>query len=201
MKLFSFILAFLCLFSSAVQAQIEHYSFDKAHTQILFFVDHLGFSMSQGKFHDYEGHFVFDRTVPENSSVSVTISAGSIDMDHEKWNTHMRSQDFFAAGHFPDITFESTEITVTGDKTAKITGDLTMRGKTNAVTLDTRFNRSAKHPFSGDYVAGFSATARLDRTQWGMDYGVPQIGKDVRIRLEVEGIRTESSHKQERTAN
>ena len=193
--------AVLGFLATPAQAQIERYSFDKAHTQILFFVDHLGFSFSQGEFHDYDGGFVFDRTQPENSSVNVTINTASIDMDHEKWDQHMKSADFFDIDNFPTAEFKSTNIEVTGDKTARITGDLTMLGKTNPVTLDVTYNKSGTHPFNGEFVSGFSASATIDRTQWGMDYGVPNVGKNVELRLEVEGFREDSSAETERTAN
>lgn len=193
-------LVFLTSFHTNAQAQIERYSFDKAHTQILFFVDHLGFSFSQGEFHEYDGGFVFDRTQPENSSVEVTIQTASIDMDHEKWNDHMKNADFFDVENFPTMEFKSTDIEVTGEKTARITGDLTMLGETHPVTLDVTYNKSGTHPFNGEYVSGFSATATLDRTQWGMDYGVPNVGQNVELRLEVEGFRQDSSAETERRA-
>jgi len=88
-----FITAFFCtLFVVApAKAQIEIYEFDKAHTQILFFVNHLGFSNSQGEFHDYDGSFQFNRADPEKSKVEVVIKTNSIDMDDTKWNDHMKS--------------------------------------------------------------------------------------------------------------
>ena len=186
---FSFFVFSALSAAQPAQAQIEHYTFDKAHTNILFFVDHLGFSKSQGEFHEYEGGFIFDRTQPQDSSIDVTIKTASIDMDHEKWNAHMKNEDFFDVEKFPDMTFKSTNIEITGDKTAKITGDLTIIGQTHPVTLDVTYNKSGKHPFNGEYVSGFSATTVIDRTKWGMNYGAPAVGKDVHIRLEVEGYR------------
>lgn len=103
--------AAMVLFSPvSAQAAAEPYNFDKAHTQILFFVNHLGFSMSQGEFHDYDGHIIFDRENPENSSVEVEIRAESIDMDDEKWDAHMKNEDFFHVEEYPVITFKSTKI-------------------------------------------------------------------------------------------
>ena len=174
----------------------EHYTFDKAHTQILFFVNHLGFSNSQGEFHDYDGHFVFDREHPEKSSVDVTIKTASIDMDSEKWNEHMTSPDFFNSEAFPDMTFKSTSIKVTGEKTADITGDLTLLGVTKPVVLKTTYNKSDKHPFSGKFVSGFSAKTNIKRSDFGMAYGLPGVGDEVDIRIEVEGYRTEAEEKE-----
>ncbi len=187
-----FIAAFVFFGSMPVSAAVEQYSFDKAHTQILFFVDHLGFSMSQGEFHDYDGGYVFDREKPENSSINVMIKTDSIDMDDEKWDAHMKNADFFNVDEFPDMTFKSTSIVITGDNTADITGDLTILGVTKAVVLKTTYNKSDVHPYSGKFVSGFSATATVKRSEFGMTYGVPGVGDDVEVRIEVEGIRAEA---------
>ncbi len=176
-------------FSSSAFAQIEKYEFDKAHTQILFFVNHLGFSMSQGEFHDYDGHYVFDRGEPAKSKIDVTINTDSIDMDDEKWDTHMKNKDFFDVENHPTMTFKSTAIEVTGENTAKISGDLTLLGVTKPVILDVTHNKSGVHPFSGKYVAGFSGATTIKRSEFGMTYGIPGVGDDVEVRLEVEGVR------------
>tara|TARA_R110002072_G_scaffold145791_1_gene292451 strand:- start:307 stop:942 length:636 start_codon:yes stop_codon:yes gene_type:complete len=171
----------------------EHYNFDKAHTQILFFVDHLGFSTSQGEFLGYDGSFDFDNEHPEKSSVDITIQSASIDMDDTPWDDHMKSKDFFNVEEFPTMTFKSTEIKVTGRETADITGDFTLLGITKPVTLKVKHNKSGKHAFSGKYVSGFSATTQLKRSDFGMVYGLPMIGDDIDIRIEVEGIRDDQA--------
>lgn len=183
--------AMMAGFVSTAQAEPATYSFDKAHTQVLFFVNHLGFSNSQGEFHDYDGVILFDETVPEISKVDVTIKTASIDMDHEKWNDHMRNEDFFNVEKFPDMTFKSTKIEVTGDQTADITGDLTILDVTKPVTLAVTHNKSGKHPFSGKYVSGFSGSTKIKRSDFGMKYGLPLVGDEVTIMLEVEAIREE----------
>ncbi len=192
MRLSLFTLVIAVISTGGAYAAKEKYTFDKAHTQILFFVDHLGFSMSQGEFHDYDGHFVFDRENPENSSVEVNIKTASIDMDHEKWNAHMKNEDFFHVEKFPEMTFKSTSIEQIDDNKGKITGDLTILGVTKPVTLDVTYNKSGTHPFSGDFVSGFSATTTIDRKEYGMTYGLPNIGQMVEVRLEVEGVRQET---------
>ncbi len=183
--------AAIFLVPASAQAQIETYSFDKAHTQILFFVNHLGFSNSQGEFHEYDGQFIFDRDEPAKSSVDVTIQTASIDMDDEKWDAHMKNADFFDVEKFPTMTFKSTGIEVTGENTANITGDLTILGVTKPAVLAVTHNKSDKHAFSGKYVAGFSATTTIKRSEYGMEYGLPLIGDEAQVRIEVEGIRAE----------
>ena len=189
MKILITALAFMVLAVQPAKAEIEIYDFDKAHTQILFFVDHLGFSTSQGEFHDYDGSFYFNINEPEKSKVDVTIKTNSIDMDDKKWNDHMKNADFFDVEKFPTMTFKSTAIKKTGDKTAVITGDITILETTKPVALDVTFNKAAVHPFSQKYVAGFSAKTKIKRSDFGMKYGLPMIGDEVDIMIEVEGLR------------
>jgi len=190
-RLFQFltVLFVVSVMAAPVKAEVETYDFDKAHTQILFFADHLGFSKSQGEFHDYDGFFVFDRGNPENSSVEVTIQTASIDMDHEKWDAHMKNEDFFDVEKYPTMMFKSTGIEVTGDNTANMTGDLTILDVTKPVTLAVTHNKSGQHPFNQKIVAGFSATAMIDRSEWGMTYGLPMMSPEVELRIEVEGYK------------
>jgi len=175
--------------TGATATAADRYIFDTAHTQILFFVDHLGFSKSQGEFHDYDGEFFFDPEDWSNSSVEVTIKTASIDMDYDKWDDHMRNEDFFHVEKFPDMTFKSTKVEQTGDNQGLIHGDLTLLGVTKPVTLNVTFNKAGVHPFNEEYVAGFSADTVIKRSEFGMNYGLPMLGEDVAVRLEVEGYR------------
>ncbi len=190
-RIFQFFAVFFLLSGTQAMAAAETYEFDKAHTQILFFVSHLGFSMSQGEFHDYDGQIVLDRENPENSSVEVVIKTESIDMDDEKWDAHMKDPDFFNVEKFPEMTFKSTGIEVAGEDTAKMTGDLTILGVTKPVVLDVKHNKSGHHPYSGKWVAGFSASTIVKRSEFGMNYGVPNVGDDVEVRIEVEAVRVD----------
>lgn len=185
--------AFIGGFGGVAKADVEQYEFDKAHTQIFFAVNHLGFSNSHGKFLDFDGGFTFDREAPEKSNIDVTIKTASVDMDDEKWDEHLKNADFFNVEEFPEMTFKSTAIEVTGENTANITGDLTLLGVTKPVTLAVTHNKSGEHPFSGKYVAGFSATGTLKRSEFGMNYGLPAVGDDVKIIIEVEGVRKDAA--------
>jgi len=175
-----------------VNAQVEVYEFDKAHTQILFYADHLGFSRSQGEFHEYEGQFIFDRTKPENSKVDVVIKTSSIDMDLDRWDEHMKNKDFFDVENFPEMSFKSTAVEVTGENSANITGDLTILDITKPVVLQTTHNKSGVHPFNNKFIAGFSARTTIDRSEWGMKYGLPMMSPEVEIIIEVEGVKSET---------
>lgn len=177
---------------SPVQAAPLHFTLESPHTQIIFNVSHLGFSHSYGKFTGYSGHITFDPEAPAASSVEVSIDAKSLELNDAKWNEHVRGADFIDAEKFPAITFKSTKIDVTGEKTANITGDLTLHGVTKPVVLAATLNKLDKHPMSGKNVAGFSATASLKRSDFGISYGLPNVGDEVNIIIEVETVPVES---------
>lgn len=180
-------------FSVPAHAEVETYTFDKVHTQIFFAVNHAGYSTSRGKFLDFDGGFTFDRTDPAKSSVEVTIKPAGLDLDDAKWNEHLKNADFFNVEKFPEMTFKSTSIEVTGEKTANITGDLTLLGVTKPVVLAVTHNKSDKRPFGDAYASGFSAKGTLKRSDFGMVYGLPMVGDDVVIEIEVEGERVEGA--------
>lgn len=170
-------------------AVADTYLFDKAHTRILFFVSHLGFSDMPGQFHEFDGGFTFDPDDPESATVNVVIQTASVDMDHDGLNEHLRTDDFFDVANHPTMTFRSSDVEVTGENTGLITGDLTLLGVTRPVVMDVTFNKAGEHPVNDNFVAGFSGTASLSRSDFGMTYLVPAIGDTVDIRLSVEGIR------------
>lgn len=167
---------------------LEKYLLDKPHTQVIFSVNHLGFTNSYGRFLDYEGGFVLDRAHPEKSSIDATIKTTSLDMGDGKWDEHLKSPDFFNVAQFPTMTFKSTNVTKTGEKTADVVGNLTLLGVTKPVTLKVTYNNSGVMPMNDKvYVAGFSATATIKRSDFGMGKYVPMVGDTVNIILEVQG--------------
>lgn len=168
----------------------DDFAIDVAHTNIVFLIDHLGYSTMIGQFQEFSGDFTFDQENVANSKVAVTIKAASVDTDHEARDDHLRSPDFFNVEEFPEITFVSTAAEQIGDNTGTIIGDLTLMGVTKPVTLDVTFNQLSPHPipyYEGIMVAGFSARTTIDRTEFGMGYAAGAIGNEVEFWLEVEG--------------
>lgn len=168
------------------QAAPVDYKLDMAHTAVVFNISHLGFSNMFGRFGEFDGSLKFDTDNIENSEVKVTINTESVNTFHEKRDEHLRSPDFFNAAEFPEMTFESTKITKTGDGTATLEGDLTLLGVTKPVALDLVINKVGPHPFTQQPVAGFTATGVIKRSEFGMNYGLPAIGDEVKIQLDVE---------------
>lgn len=169
----------------------DSFEIDPTHTNVVFLIDHLGYSKMIGDFNEISGSFVFDQENVANSKVELVIQAASIDTDHEARDEHLRSPDFLNVEEFPEITFVSTSVEQTGDNTGKVTGDLTLLGATLPVTLDVTFNSMAPHPipaYNGVMVAGFSARAQVNRIDHGMTYAQGGIGDVLDLIIEVEGF-------------
>ncbi len=179
--------AVLTLAAGSAAAAPERYVFDKAHTDILFFVSHFGFSTMQGEFVEYEGELVLDEENPEQSSIRVTIETASLDTDHAERDAHLRSADFFNVEEHPTMTFESTEVRLVGEEKAEVHGDLTILGQTRPATLTVNLNAKGASPVMPDvYVVGLDAETVIDRTEFGMETFAPAIGEEVAIRISTE---------------
>lgn len=166
------------------------YKIDPAHLSVAFIVDHLGFSKLIGRFNSATGDVTFDKDAVEKSSVSVAIDTASVDTNHAKRDEHLRSPDFFNAKEFPKMTFKSTKIEKTGERTGKLHGDLTMLGVTKPVVLDVTFNKDGVSPASKLETAGFSARGTVKRSDFGMKYGVPAIGDEIQLLIEAEAVKS-----------
>ncbi len=167
-------------------AHAETYTVDASHTNILVSVSHIGFSNMVLEALHPVGTLEFDQTSPESSKINIVMKATNIDGDDEKFNHHLHSADLFNAEKFPEITFNSTSVDVTGENTGKVTGDFTLLGVTKPLTLDVTFNKLGANPFSGKETVGFTATGTLKRSDFGMGYGLPAIGDDITVNINLE---------------
>lgn len=167
----------------------DTYRIDPTHTNVLLKANHIGFANVYLRVHDVDGEFEFDAENPEKSSVSVTMQADSIDGFDEKFTEHLHGSDFFQTETYPIITFASTDIEVTGENTAIITGDLTIKGLSQPAHLNVTFNKAGENPFAKDYRAGFSATGTIKRSDYNIKYALPAVADEVGLVIEAEGIR------------
>lgn len=172
--------------STPAAAAPQAYQFDKAHTNILFFIEHLGFSKMMGEFRSFDGVLNFDPENPAASSVQVSIRVDGVSTDVKALDEHLQKPEFFNTEQFPAITFNSTAVAVVSPGKLKVTGDLTLLGVTKPVTLDVSVNKAAPHPFTKAPAAGFSATATLKRSDFGMSAMLGMLGDDIEIRIETE---------------
>ena len=183
------LLAASLAFAAATPAwSADKYVFDASHSQVLFSYQHLGFSTTYGMFSGFDGTIMLDEADPSKSSVTTSFKADEIITGWEKRTAHFLSPDFFKQG---DISFESTKVDVTGDKTAKITGNLTLNGMTKPVVLDATLNKQAQHPMAGKPWVGFDATTTLKRSDFGLDKFAPAISDAVEVMISVEAMQAE----------
>ena len=185
------ILTAAAIFGATTAFAAEKFVLDASHSQVLFEYDHLGFSTTFGMFSGFEGEITFDEAAPENSSVNVSMPVKSMFTGWEQRHAHFMSGDFFGAEDGDLVTFESTAIEVTGENTAKITGDLTMNDVTKSVVLDTTLNKVGDHPMAGKPWMGFDATTSVMRSDFGLGAFAPAVGDEVAIRISVEAMKAE----------
>lgn len=162
------------------------YKSDPNHRYITFSYFHQGLSRPWVRWRNWDAVLDWDAEDPEASSVSVTIDATSVDSGVDVFDEHLQGERFFDTANHPEITFESTSLTRTGDATGTMTGDLTIKGITKPVTLDVTYNNSTFSERGNEYKIGFSAKGSVNRSEFGMDYLVPVTSDEVEIVIEAE---------------
>ena len=160
------------------------------HAFVQFRVKHLGYSWLYGRFNNFSGNFTYDESDAAANKVSVEIDATSLDTNHAERDKHIRSGDFLDAEQFPTVSFESTSYTATGDNTADLTGNLTLHGVTNEVTISVEHIGGGDDPWGG-FRQGFEGRATIEPGDYGIDM-VGQLGPaagTVELMLTAEGVR------------
>lgn len=144
------------------------WTIDQSHSEIGFVVRHLLVSKVRGAFEKFSGVI---ELAPDFSlsKIEVSIQAASVNTREEARDNHLRSKDFFGSEENPNFIFTSTAVRPTAKESFFVDGDLTMNGITKPVTLNVEFNGTATDPY-GNQKAGFSATAKISRKQWGMQW-------------------------------
>ncbi|WP_136442313.1 YceI family protein [Pacificoceanicola onchidii] len=175
----------------AASAEAVPYALDASHSQIVFSYNHLGYSTTYGMFSGFEGEISWDKEDPAASSVSVSFPVRSMLTGWEGRFQHFMSEDFFGAGEDEMVTFTSTGIEVTGEKTANITGDLTLNGVTKSVVLEASLNQEMEHPMAKKPWAGFDATTTLLRSDYNVGNFAPFVSDEVKVMISVEAMKAE----------
>lgn len=191
------------------------YAVDPAHTSATFRIEHMGISWVSGRFNEASGQCAIDKADAANCSFEITIKAASVDTNNAKRDEHLRSEDFFNAKQFPEMTFKSTSVTkaapatqpgpaasaatkpaqeeskptlAEADAVYEVTGDFTMHGVTKPVTFILRGGKEAEMP-KGTQRIGFFAEFSLKRTDYGMDKLPGAVGNEVKIVVSLEATR------------
>jgi polyisoprenoid-binding protein YceI len=192
------LLACATLLASATASAAEYrYRYDTVHSQILFSVDHNGYSRPFGRLHIARGWLRFDPDDWSHAATELDIDLAGVDMGDAGWNDALKEPAFLDAARVRYAHFASTAVERTDDRHGVLHGRLTLRGITRPVDIPFTFNRQGRTVFGLHTVAGFSATAMLDRTDFGIASSPGSIGHSVSIWLQIEAIREARDHPKE----
>ena len=185
-----FLAAAITLFSTALFAQTT-WNVDNAHSNVKFTVTHLVISEVEGYFKNFKGSITSNNADFNDASVDFSVDINSINTDNENRDKHLKSDDFFNAEQYPNMTFKSTSFKKVSGNKYKLTGNLTIRNITKTVTFDVTYGGTVKDPW-GNTKAGFKATTVINRFDYNLKWntvteaGGAVVGKDVTIDLKLE---------------
>lgn len=166
------------------------YALDQKHASLLFKVDHLGFSSYVGRFEAFDATLDFDAANVSAAHVEAKIDIASLDVANDEFAHTLTGSDWFDATAYPEAVFRSTQVEKTGETTGRMTGDFTLHGVTQPMTLDVTFNGGAQDILRGGYVVGFSARGAFSRKEFGVDKFDGIVGDAVAIEIQAEFVKS-----------
>ena len=170
------------------------FQIDTGHSHIQFSARHMMISKVRGEFRKFSGSVNLDESNPANTTVDITIDAASLSTRDDARDGHLKSPDFLNAEAFPNLTFKSNRVEVTSANTAKLHGDLTIRGTSRPVVLDVEYSGKSKSPW-GTENYGFEAHTKFNRKDWGLEWNVALetggllVGEEVTVDIELELVK------------
>jgi polyisoprenoid-binding protein YceI len=170
------------------------YVLDVDHSRIGFVARHALVTKVRGQFNEFEGGVSINAQEPGKSTASVTIKVSSIDTRNKQRDEHLRGGDFLAMDQFAEITFASTGVRLTSEQTVELTGDLTIRGVTNSITVPFEFQGGVVDPF-GNHRIGFEGSTVINRKDYGITWnlaleaGGAMLGDKITLEFELAAIR------------
>lgn len=167
------------------------YKVDPDHTQVVWSVDHMGFSRLQGMVGGMSGTLQLDPARPAAAVLTIEIPLSGLTVTSPGFSQHLRTPDLFDTSKFPTARFVSTSVVVRGQQ-ATVTGDLTLRGVTKPIVLNARFYGAGVNPMSKAQTVGFSATGELKRSDFDLGYGVPAVSDKVMLEVNAAFEKVES---------
>lgn len=172
----------------ALKARPGDYVLDPQHTNVIFAVEHLGFSTFYGRFADISGRLSIDPDDPAASDVAVRIAAASVDTLSDDLDEKLKGAGMFDAARHPDILFASTRVTTTGDNEADIEGVLTVKDVSGPLVIHAIFHGEGTDPATGRRTVGFDANAALKRSDFDLDQWSGFVGNEVRLIIGAEFV-------------
>jgi polyisoprenoid-binding protein YceI len=164
------------------RVQAGSYVMDSAHTQVAFTVNHFGFNNYVGLFGNPSGSLTIDPAQPEKASLTVEIPLNDVRTTSDKLDQHLKTPDFLDTAQFPTAKFVSTAVKVEGTE-AEITGNLTLHGVTRPITIEAQFTGAGTHPMNKKLNIGFSGSAIIKRSDFGMGKYVPLVSDEVKLAI------------------
>jgi len=183
LSLFTALLA-LTSWQTVTAAETGEYEIDPVHSAVTFQIMHNGVNYVPGRFNKFDGKIVLNMEDPAKNELDINIDTASIYTGNMKRDEHLKGPDFFNAKQFPKATFVSKNIKLNEDESYSVTGDLTMLGKTNTVTLKVKM--TGKNDSGDDLIVGGWGEFTVKRSLFGMDYGAGKIGDDVIVTMHIQ---------------
>ena len=184
--------ASVCLALAALQASsawsAESFTLDPTHTFPSFEIRHQGVSIMRGKFNRSQGRAILDPEGPEGL-IEVSVDAASVDTGHDGLNQKLLASSFFNTGQFPEIRFSARNLEYREGKPVRASGTLTLLGVSRPVVLDIRDFSCTRQFLTFRHLCRADVQLTIRRSEFGMDYGIPLIGDEVKLAIEVEGVR------------
>jgi polyisoprenoid-binding protein YceI len=181
----------LCLLAAGTtSASAQTYTIDPSHTYPSFEADHMGISVWRGKFDKNSGTVTLDRAA-KTGTLDITIDTGIGRLRHAKMNEHARGKDMFNVEKFPTITYKSKSFKFDGENLVGVDGELTMLGVTKPVALKVDKFKCIMHPRYKREVCGANAVAEFKRSDFGLNYGLPNFSPEVKLAIQIEAIKAD----------
>lgn len=174
--------------ATAAQAAPTTYTIDPTHTFVTFEAKHFGTSTNRGRFDKKSGSITID-PVAKTGKAEVTIETGSINTGTGPFDGHLKAKDFFNAEAFPTAVFTGDKFTFDGNKVTSVAGTLTLLGKAQPVTLKATNYNCYENPRLKREVCGGDFETTIQRSAYGMSYGLPGIPDEVKLVIQVEAIK------------
>lgn len=174
--------------ASLAQAESVTYAVEPMHTYVTFEVRHFATSTNRGRFDKKEGSITLDRAA-KTGRADITIDTASISSGLPLFDSHLRGDNFLRVKDFPAAKFTGDKFTFDGDKVSAVTGTLTLLGKTQPITLNATHFNCYDNPMLKREVCGGDFEATLQRSAYGMSYGLPGIPDSVKLVIQIEAVR------------
>lgn len=185
-----FVLACLCACACAQAGEAERYVFDPVHTRVIFAIDHAGFSKAIGTVSGSEGSLQFDPDDWNATRLDVVVPMGRLDMGDSDWSASVFAPRFLDIKRYPQARFVAGDVTRIEGNRGRACGQLTLHGVTQPLCMELVMNKAGRYPLPPfRRTIGFSATASLKRSDFGMKSWRSLVGDDVELRIEAELFR------------